>query len=379
LLGKVVDAETGQPLPDARVAVAGLDTTADANGAFRFETLAAGPIEVSAALQRYRDGRGNLELPRAGDASIMLALEPIRTGALRVEVVADDTGAPIAGARVHVGSSQGMTDDDGLLHLSETTAGTVTAQAAADAFLPGRMSGELERAGELALTIRLVPVPVPVAVARLEGCLAEPTAGLPVSGARVCVDGRCTETGSDGCYVLDGLAAGDGALSVRHPDFNDIDRLLALTEGVNRDTAGRLERRVEDTETLARTLYRQGAVDLYGVYFDSGKDRFTPASLPTLNALFALIQTRPTSERFEIAGHTDSDGSAAFNQDLSERRASTVIAWLVEQGVAPDRLRSRGYGLTRPVAPNDTAGGKSLNRRVELQRMAAVPDRSQTD
>jgi outer membrane protein OmpA-like peptidoglycan-associated protein len=366
LIGKVVDAESGQPLPGARIALAGLDTTVDANGAFRFETVPAGRIDVSAALQRYRDGRGAVELPRAGEASITLALEPIRTGSLRVEVVADDTGAPIAGARVQVGSSEGTTDADGRWHLSETAAGTVAAQAAVDAYLPGRASGELERAGELALTIRLVPVPV--AVARMEGCLAEATAGLPVSGARVCVDDRCTETGSNGCYVLDGLPTGAGNLSVRHPDFNDTDRSLALTEGVNRDPAGRLDRRVEDTETLARTLDRQGAVDLYGIYFDSGKDRFTRASLPTLNALVALIQSRPASERFEIAGHTDSDGSAAFNQDLSERRASTVIAWLIERGVAPDRLRSHGYGLTRPVAPNDTDGGKALNRRVELRQ-----------
>jgi outer membrane protein OmpA-like peptidoglycan-associated protein len=367
----VIDAETGQPLAGARVTALGLEATSDAEGAFRLESVPAGSTETTATLPRYRHGLGVVDVPRAGEAAITLALDPIRTGAIRVDVVAEATGEPIGGAEVRVGEHVGRTDADGLWVLPEVAAGTIAAAASAEDFRSGRTTGELERAGELTLTIRLQPVPA--AVARLEGCLTDETTGLAIGGARVCVAARCTETGADGCYRLDGLATGAAPLSVRHPDFDDIDRPLVLVAGLNRESGGRLARRVEDAETLARRMERQDAVDLYGIYFDSGRDAFTAASLPTLNAVLGLIQGQPASGVFEIAGHTDSDGSASYNQDLSERRAATVIAWLVEQGVSAGRLQARGYGLTRPVAPNDTAGGKALNRRVELRRLTPVP------
>ncbi len=68
----------------------------------------------------------------------------------------------------------------------------------------------------------------------------------------------------------------------------------------------------------------------------------------------------------EIAGHTDSDGSASANETLSRERASAVRDALVERGVEAERLRAVGYGQTRPIAPNDTPENKARNRRIEL-------------
>jgi OOP family OmpA-OmpF porin len=73
--------------------------------------------------------------------------------------------------------------------------------------------------------------------------------------------------------------------------------------------------------------------------------------------------------RVEVAGHTDSTGSAATNVRLSEARAAAVRAYLARRGVAPDRMVARGYGSSRPVAPNATAAGRARNRRVELHRL----------
>jgi OOP family OmpA-OmpF porin len=75
------------------------------------------------------------------------------------------------------------------------------------------------------------------------------------------------------------------------------------------------------------------------------------------------------SWRFEVSGHTDSDGGASYNLGLSQRRAQSVVADLVKHGIAQARLAAKGYGLTRPVASNDTPAGKALNRRVELERL----------
>jgi outer membrane protein OmpA-like peptidoglycan-associated protein len=71
--------------------------------------------------------------------------------------------------------------------------------------------------------------------------------------------------------------------------------------------------------------------------------------------------------RVEVAGHTDSIGSDAYNQKLSERRAQAVVDYLVSKGVDPKRLKAVGYGKTKPIASNATEAGRAENRRVELQ------------
>jgi outer membrane protein OmpA-like peptidoglycan-associated protein len=74
--------------------------------------------------------------------------------------------------------------------------------------------------------------------------------------------------------------------------------------------------------------------------------------------------------RFQVQGHTDSDGGAAYNLALSQRRAQSVVNDLVTHfGIARSRLVAKGYGLTEPVASNSTDAGKALNRRVELLRL----------
>ena len=87
--------------------------------------------------------------------------------------------------------------------------------------------------------------------------------------------------------------------------------------------------------------------------------------LGDLNAVAASLQRYPDS-RIEIVGHTDHDGDAAYNQDLSERRARAVQAALQQAGVPAARLTAIGRGESQPVASNYTAQGKAANRRVEI-------------
>jgi outer membrane protein OmpA-like peptidoglycan-associated protein len=116
-------------------------------------------------------------------------------------------------------------------------------------------------------------------------------------------------------------------------------------------------------------LARDGRVATQGILFATGSDRIRPESTPTLEEIAAMLTAHPDL-RLAIEGHTDSDGEDAFNQDLSERRAAAVKAWLVsERGVASDRLDTAGFGESKPAAPNDTAEGKQQNRRVELVRL----------
>ncbi|NVN88531.1 MAG: OmpA family protein [Rhodopseudomonas sp.] len=101
------------------------------------------------------------------------------------------------------------------------------------------------------------------------------------------------------------------------------------------------------------------------IQFDSGRATIDPDSTGLLDRLIETAMRCPTAT-IEIGGHTDSDGDAAFNQTLSEKRAQAVSEYLVHAGLPPERFRPVGFGSTRPVAGNDTDEGRAQNRRIEF-------------
>lgn len=103
-----------------------------------------------------------------------------------------------------------------------------------------------------------------------------------------------------------------------------------------------------------------------GVTFDVGSATLKPEFRATLDKVAQSMVEYPNS-LIDVYGHTDSTGSDAFNQTLSESRARTVQNYLVSRGVAAARIRSQGFGETMPVASNDTAEGRAKNRRVEIK------------
>jgi OmpA-OmpF porin, OOP family len=120
---------------------------------------------------------------------------------------------------------------------------------------------------------------------------------------------------------------------------------------------------------LYDALTEKGRVATQGIYFDTGSDRIRPESTPTLKEIGAML-TDHSDLKLTIEGHTDNVGNAAANQDLSQRRAAAVKAYLVaNHGVDSSRLSSAGFGDKKPAAPNTTPEGRQQNRRVELVKM----------
>lgn len=103
------------------------------------------------------------------------------------------------------------------------------------------------------------------------------------------------------------------------------------------------------------------------VEFVTAKTALTGPSKVKLNELIGLMDKYP-SLNISIEGHTDSDGNAGANLDLSIARALTCKNYLLQRGVKESRLRHNGFGETRPIAPNTTPQGKRRNRRVEFNR-----------
>lgn len=105
---------------------------------------------------------------------------------------------------------------------------------------------------------------------------------------------------------------------------------------------------------------------LRGVNFEFDQARLTTNAKALLDPVATELVARPAID-IEIQGHTDSKGTDAYNQKLSERRAQSVVQYLEDKGVAGSRMEAVGYGESRPVADNATDEGRELNRRVELK------------
>lgn len=120
---------------------------------------------------------------------------------------------------------------------------------------------------------------------------------------------------------------------------------------------------------LGQKLDADGKVNIYGILFDFDKADIKPESGPQLQAIAELLSGQPQL-RLMVTGHTDNQGGADYNRDLSERRANAVIAALqANYGIEAGRLAARGMGFSEPVASNDDEAGRALNRRVELSRL----------
>lgn len=102
------------------------------------------------------------------------------------------------------------------------------------------------------------------------------------------------------------------------------------------------------------------------IFFETGSTRLLPRSFSSLDSLANLLKNYPVLQ-LTIEGHTDNVGGVTYNQNLSEKRAGAVMAYLIQGGITASRLRVNGYGQQKPVADNTTNEGRAKNRRVELR------------
>ena len=108
-----------------------------------------------------------------------------------------------------------------------------------------------------------------------------------------------------------------------------------------------------------------GKIIVNGIRFDIGKATLKPESMGPINKIYSLM-AKNTDINFSVEGHTDSDGNETTNQKLSEERAKAVMNKLTEMGIAKSRLKSAGFGESKPLDNNSSPEGKANNRRVEF-------------
>ena len=118
-------------------------------------------------------------------------------------------------------------------------------------------------------------------------------------------------------------------------------------------------------ELKAKQTERGIILTLGDILFATGKSVLMPAAADTIDKLAAFLK-KYSNRTVLIEGHTDSVGGETYNLGLSHSRADAVKAALVAKGVSEDRIKTKGYGESQPVASNATSGGRQLNRRVEI-------------
>ncbi|TAE21031.1 MAG: hypothetical protein EAZ92_17335 [Candidatus Kapaibacterium sp.] len=111
--------------------------------------------------------------------------------------------------------------------------------------------------------------------------------------------------------------------------------------------------------------------------FEKGSSAIAEAERPQFSYLLEYLKARPQLI-IEVSGHTDNIGSPELNVRLSEARANAVRSFLISQGVAADRIRTRGLGAAEPIASNDTEEGRAQNRRIEVVALGSRSERPQT-
>lgn len=215
---------------------------------------------------------------------------------------------------------------------------------------------------------RLAVTGVAMAALALSGCVTDPETGnRTISKAAIGGVG-----GALGGYLLGDLLGGRNDRTEKIVGAG-IGAIAGAGVGAYMDAQERKLR--AQTAGTGIDVVRQGDELLLrmpsGITFATNQSAIQPQFQTTLDQVASTLAEYPKT-MIDVLGHTDSDGTEAYNQTLSERRAQSVSAYLASHGVASVRMATIGYGETRPIASNETVDGKAQNRRVEIKIVPAV-------
>ena len=187
-----------------------------------------------------------------------------------------------------------------------------------------------------------------------KGCPKDSDGDGVLDGIDKCPDTpRGVKVDAKGCPV-DVDSDGDGVV-------DRLDKCPDTPKGVKVDATGC---------PVAAKLFEEekATLVLQGVNFETNSAVLTAGSASVLNKVVESLKAWP-KVRVEVAGHTDSVGTAAYNKTLSDKRAEAVRAFLEAAGISASRMEANGYGEEKPIADNSTKAGKAANRRVELKKL----------
>lgn len=235
----------------------------------------------------------------------------------------------------------------------ELLAGSVPINVTAEGYQPFSETAVIVAGEDQALDVLLTPVPDN---GILTGTVTDGETDEIIVGAVVTIEGmeETVTTNANGVYSI-ALPEGNWTVKVEADDYLNVVKVQVM--------------RVEETTIfdveMRPALVAGQVLSFNNIYFESGSAQIKPESFGVLD-LVAQTLIDNAGVRVRIAGHTDSDGSSSYNQGLSERRANSVLDYLVRKGVPANTLTAIGHGEESPVVPNTSAANKAQNRRIEF-------------
>jgi outer membrane protein OmpA-like peptidoglycan-associated protein len=288
-------------------------------------------------------------------------------GKLRGVVRDAQTKKPVSGALVHYAGrhlTPQATQEDGGFVSYGLAPGPVKLEVARDDYNPSTAEALVVANAEVPLEVLLVARPPASGQLRVK---VTDDAGQPVGIAQVrlvspqgpIVDADSESAGSFTAKV----PAGDYTLEVSAAGFLSKQRSVTISSGSVATAEEVLRKRGPSHVQLTKTeIAIKGSI-----HFATNTANIQPDGEQLLDEVADVIVKNPQLRRLRIEGHTDNRGQADKNLALSKARAQSVMAYLVKQGIDPNRLESEGYGSTQPLVPNLTQANRARNRRVAFR------------
>lgn len=376
--GTVRDKDSGEPLVGI-VAVVGDDgfsiksmkTLAD--GKYKFCEIPFGSnYHLVAKVKGYPKFDEKFDLPESlGKEGLKkdAILEKIKATDIYGRVTDIETQLPLAGATVEIKDKNGTVvtkltcDTDGKYRTTlpfgtnyELTAGIegYNSKSALVSLYPNDYPAGKEMNFELGKI-------KPKTTACIKGYVLEQGTGVKLADAEVKVmdiDGNTVKkvmSNAQGYYE-----ACDVPFGIYNLAGNKKGYMYNIVEGVKVTEADVTNGVTQDIELLKFEVGMK--IVLKNIFYDVAKATLRPESVAELDRLVRIMEQNPTLV-VEIGGHTDSDGSDEYNEKLSQARSQSVVDYLLDAGIAENRLVAKGYGEKQPVAPNDTKENKQLDRK----------------
>ncbi len=318
-------------------------------------------VQVSAPSFETELRRLGIGPDETAEVVIEVVLEPedMRDTWLRV-LASDDEGLAVPDVSLVSGDQMlGWTDGNGELRVADLKAGVRLVLEAEHFFTepvePFTVELEAGR-NDLAIGLRWLPGRVKVITRSDQGPITTAVASFQgPAGQRH--EGGAVTAGEQLFY----LSPGHWEAFVSAPQFDTQQRPLDIQPDETSVVVVEVELQPETVREEQDAL-----VLLSSIYFDHDRASVRPESDPLVRQVGVVLDSRPDITRVQVRGHTDSQGSEAYNLRLSQERVEAVVQRLVELGIQPTRLEPVGLGESQPVASNDDAAGRELNRRVEF-------------
>lgn len=323
----------------------------------RVFALEPGPWTLVVSSPKYGFAERDLDVETSAQpVAVDVNLVGDSTASVLVQVV-DPAGTPVHGATLVVGREDRALGETGVSVLTDVRPGALALSVRAPGFAPltGEKLAVVSGAQTRRLRMQWLARPLRVSVRGADGVPVAAEVRLAGPGkpgvARADADGVASAS------VLPGV----WQVLVSAPEYGAWRQDVLVDPGVEPVA-------VVATLSASRIAVTASAVEIHEqVQFDFDQASIQASSHGVLEEVVSALLLHPEITRIEVQGHTDTKGTDVYNMDLSQRRADAVRQYLMNRGVAGERLVAIGYGATRPIATNETEGGRGKNRRVQFE------------